>query len=118
LTASPARNGSGKTALLKLLCGVLKPEHGTVRFDEKPLSSLSRRELARHLAIVPQETHPAFDYTVMEMVLMGRHPHLGAFQLEGPGDFEIAFEAMRVTGTEHLAHRNYMTLSGGEKQRV
>jgi iron complex transport system ATP-binding protein len=68
--------------------------------------------------VVPQETHPAFDYTVLEMVLMGRHPHLGTFQLEGPHDLNIAYESLEATGTEHLAGRAYMTLSGGEKQRV
>jgi iron complex transport system ATP-binding protein len=82
------------------------------------MSAISRRELARHLAVVPQETHPAFDYTAMEMVLMGRHPHLGLFQLEGPRDIETAREALVATGTDHLADRAYMTLSGGEKQRV
>jgi iron complex transport system ATP-binding protein len=86
--------------------------------DGRPLASLTRRELARRVAVVPQETHPAFDYSVMEMVLMGRHPHLGAFQLEGPPDFAIARESLIVTGTADLADRNYMTLSGGEKQRV
>jgi iron complex transport system ATP-binding protein len=70
------------------------------------------------VAVVPQETHPAFDYSVMEMVLMGRHPHLGAFQLEGPADLAIARDALLATGTMHLADRPYMTLSGGEKQRV
>ena len=79
---------------------------------------MTRRELARHVASVPQETHPAFDYSVMEMVLMGRHPHLSAFQLEGPADFGIARDALDATGTRYLADRKYMTLSGGEKQRV
>ena len=74
--------------------------------------------VARHIAVVPQETHPAFDYTALEMVLMGRHPHLGPFQLEGPADLAIAHEALDATGTAHLAERPYMTLSGGEKQRV
>jgi iron complex transport system ATP-binding protein len=79
---------------------------------------MTRRDLARHIAVVPQETHPAFEYSVTEMVLMGRHPHLGMFQLEGPADFEAAHEALDATGTAHLGARNYMTLSGGEKQRV
>jgi iron complex transport system ATP-binding protein len=79
---------------------------------------MTRRDLARHIAVVPQETHPAFEYSVTEMVLMGRHPHLGMFQLEGPTDFEAAHEALDATGTAHLGARNYMTLSGGEKQRV
>jgi iron complex transport system ATP-binding protein len=118
LTGLLGPNGCGKTTLLRLLCGVLQPHGGTITLDDRPLTSLTRRELARHVAVVPQETHPAFDYTAMEMVLMGRHPHLGAFQLEGPADFAIARESLVVTGTAHLADRNYMTLSGGEKQRV
>src|SRR5215475_12442139 len=118
LTGLLGPNGCGKTTLLKLLSGVLRPQSGRVMFGDRVLSSMTRRELARHVASVPQETHPAFDYTVMEMVLMGRHPHLSAFQLEGPADFEIARQALDATGTRHLADRNFMTLSGGEKQRV
>ena len=124
LTGLLGPNGCGKTTLLKLLCGLLAPQRGTVtlaaRTFEGPrsIASLSRRELARHIALVPQETHPAFEYSVMEMVLMGRHPHLARFQLEGPADFTIAHDALAATGTDHLAGRNYMTLSGGEKQRV
>jgi len=97
---------------------VLKPDLGSVRLGEREVRLLSARAIARQIAVVPQETHPAFDFTVLEMVLMGRHPHLGAFQLEGPGDLAIAREAMTATGTVHLASRAYMTLSGGEKQRV
>ena len=111
-------NGCGKTTLLKLMSGVLKPRAGVVRLDGEPIARLTRRQLARRIAIVPQETHPAFDYTVMEMVLMGRHPHLGPFALEGPADLVIARDALAATGTAHLADRVYMTLSGGEKQRV
>ena len=111
-------NGCGKTTLLKLLSGVLHPHQGAVAFEGRPLGQIGRRELARHLAVVPQETHPAFDYTALEMGLMGRHPHLGAFQLEGPHDLAVAYDAMMATGTADLAERPYMTLSGGEKQRV
>lgn len=118
LTGLLGPNGCGKTTLLKLLCGVLRPQGGRVMLGDRPLTSMARRELARHIAVVPQETHPAFEYSVMEMVLMGRHPHLGSFQLEGPADFEIARQSLEATGTAPLAERNYMTLSGGEKQRV
>src|SRR5262245_40310141 len=118
LTGLLGPNGCGKTTLLRLMAGMLTPHSGSITLNETPLSRLSRREIARHIAVVPQETHPAFDYTVMEMVLMGRHPHLGAMQLEGPTDLALAHDALAATGTEHLAHRAYMTLSGGEKQRV
>jgi iron complex transport system ATP-binding protein len=118
LTGLLGPNGCGKTTLLKLLSGVLHPQHGAVTFEGRSLPQIGRRELARHLAVVPQETHPAFDYTALEMVLMGRHPHLGPFQLEGPHDLAVAHDAMMATGTADLAERPYMTLSGGEKQRV
>jgi iron complex transport system ATP-binding protein len=118
LTGLLGPNGCGKTTLLNLLSGVLQPEHGHVSLNGASLAGRSRRDIARHLAVVPQETHPAFDYTVMEMVLMGRHPHLGVFELEGPHDLALAQDALAATGTEHLAGRAYMTLSGGEKQRV
>jgi iron complex transport system ATP-binding protein len=118
LTGLLGPNGCGKTTLLKLLSGVLKPELGSVRLGEREVRLLSARTVAQQIAVVPQETHPAFDFTVLEMVLMGRHPYLGAFQLEGPNDLAIAREALIATGTAHLAGRSYMTLSGGEKQRV
>jgi iron complex transport system ATP-binding protein len=111
-------NGCGKTTLLKLLSGVLSPSSGWVELGGTRLTALPRRALARQIAVVPQETHPAFDFTAIEMVLMGRHPHLGAFQLEGPRDMAIAHAALEATGTAHLAGRSYMSLSGGEKQRV
>jgi len=118
LTGLLGPNGCGKTTLLNLLSGVLQPAHGRVSLNGISLAGRSRRDIARHLAVVPQETHPAFDYTVMEMVLMGRHPHLGTFELEGPSDLALARDALAATGTDHLAGRAYMTLSGGEKQRV
>jgi iron complex transport system ATP-binding protein len=118
LTGLLGPNGCGKTTLLNLLSGVLQPQHGMVSLNGVALAGRARRDIARHLAVVPQETHPAFDYTVMEMVLMGRHPHLGPLELEGPRDLALAHDAMAATGTEHLAARAYMTLSGGEKQRV
>ena len=118
LTGLLGPNGCGKTTLLKMLSGVLPPRRGRVLLGGVPLGSMSRRDAARRIAVVPQETHPAFDYSVIEMVLMGRHPHLGRFQLEGPADVAIAIDALAATGTDHLADRPYMTLSGGEKQRV
>jgi iron complex transport system ATP-binding protein len=111
-------NGSGKTTLLRLLSGTRRPSAGDVRLDGVSLRSMSRRAVARRIAVVPQETQLAYDYTVLEMVLMGRHPHLGVFQLEGPEDVRVAREALGATGTLHLEPRLFNTLSGGEKQRV
>ncbi len=111
-------NGSGKTTLLRIVSGMLKPRQGTVTLDGEPVSGLTRRRLARRLAVVPQETHSTFDFTVLDIVLMGRYPHLGAFELEGAADLAIARDALAATGTEALADRAFATLSGGEKQRV
>ncbi len=118
LTGLLGPNGCGKTTLLSLMAGVRRPERGVVALDGIDVTRLSRRHVAQRVASVPQETHPAFDYSVMEMILMGRHPHLGRFALEGPADITIARDMLASTGTAHLAERTYMTLSGGEKQRV
>lgn len=111
-------NGSGKTTLLRAIAGVLTPARGTIHLDGRSVASMPRRELARHVAVVPQETRSTFDFSVLEMVLMGRYPHLGPFELEGESDIAIAREALRATGTEALEQRPFATLSGGEKQRV
>lgn len=111
-------NGSGKTTLLRLLGGLLRPAGGRVSLDGADLRTVSRALVARRMALVPQETQLAFEYTVLEMATMGRYPHLRAFEIEGPEDLEIAREALRATGTDHLASRLFNTLSGGEKQRV
>ncbi len=101
-----------------MLNGTLTPARGEVSLDGAPLSSLSRRELARRIAVVPQETQVTFDFSALEIVLMGRYAHLGAFALEGPGDVAIARRALASTGTASLESRQFATLSGGEKQRV
>jgi cobalamin transport system ATP-binding protein len=111
-------NGSGKTTLLKMLSGTLTPTAGTIQFDRRPLADWKRRDLARRIALVPQDTHAPFDFTVLDIVLMGRFPHLGAFALEGPADLAIAREALASTGTSAFEDRPFATLSGGEKQRV
>jgi iron complex transport system ATP-binding protein len=111
-------NGSGKTTLLRLLSGALKPDSGIVTFEDQDLKTMPRRNVARQIAVVPQETTLAFDYTVLEVVLMGRYPHLGTFEVEGPADIDVAMRALESTGTAAFADRLFSTLSGGEKQRV
>ena len=111
-------NGSGKTTLLRLLSGTRRPSAGRVMLGDQPLDRLSRRDVARRIAVVPQETELAFEYAAIEIVLMGRHPHLGVFTVEGPEDIRIARDALAATGTAHLADRPFHELSGGEKQRI
>lgn len=111
-------NGSGKTTLLRLLSGTRVPTSGRVLLDGGAMARMSRRDIARRLAVVPQETELAFEYSALEIVLMGRHAHLGLFEVEGPRDYALARESLAATGTAHLEDREFHTLSGGEKQRV
>lgn len=111
-------NGSGKTTLLRLMAGGIRPWSGQVLLDGRDVTALPRRAVARRLAVVPQETVLTFDYSAVEIVLMGRYPHLGAFEIEGPDDLAAARAALEATGTSALADRPFRTLSGGEKQRV
>lgn len=111
-------NGAGKTTLLNMLAGVRRPRAGRVTLDGRDLATVSRREAAQCLALVPQETHAAFDFSVLEVVLMGRYAHLGAFEIEGPDDIAAAGRALRDADAWQFASRRFSTLSGGEKQRV
>ena len=92
-------NGSGKTSLLRLLAGTMTPSRGRIAIDGVDLRDLNRIAVARRMAVVPQETQLVFDYTVREIALMGRYPHLGAFEVEGPADLAIARDALAATGT-------------------
>ncbi|MBP7332444.1 MAG: putative siderophore transport system ATP-binding protein YusV [Firmicutes bacterium ADurb.Bin373] len=111
-------NGSGKSTLLKSLSRVLKPVKGTVLLNEKDLYRMGPQEVAKKMAVVPQETAVNFSFTVKDIVIMGRSPHLGRFQNEGEKDFAAARQAMALTGTLHLADRLITAVSGGERQRV
>ncbi len=111
-------NGSGKSTLLRLLSGVLQPAGGKVRLQGRALSTFSRRELGQAIAVVPQDTVIEFPFSVTEVVLMGRSPHLGGFAFEGDRDLAVARAAMQRTGVLHLAQRSIHELSGGERQRV
>lgn len=111
-------NGSGKSTLLKSLSRVLKPSRGTVLLDKKDLYKMETQEVAKKMAVVPQETAINFPFTVKDIVIMGRSPHLGRFQNEGEKDYAVARQAMTLTGTLHLEDRAITAISGGERQRV
>jgi iron complex transport system ATP-binding protein len=111
-------NGAGKSTLLKVAGGLLRPSHGSVELLRRPLTSYHRRELARLVATVAQENQVAFRFTVLEIVLMGRAPHLGSFHLETEHDLAAAHAAMERFELLDLARRPINELSGGERKRV
>ncbi len=111
-------NGSGKTTLLKILHGLLIPQEGEVCIDATPLCRIRLCDLAKTVAVVAQEASLIFPFSVEEIVLMGRSPHLGKWRFEGQKDVRIAREAMAATDTLHLVGRGMEELSGGERQRV
>ena len=111
-------NGSGKTTLLKLVTGVLSPDAGAVLVNGIDMAQLGSRERARQIAIVPQDPQLPMGFSVVDLVLMGRNPHLGLLQWEGERDMQVATAAMEQTNVAHLAGRTLSKLSGGERQRA
>ncbi|MDD4238415.1 MAG: heme ABC transporter ATP-binding protein [Desulfotomaculaceae bacterium] len=111
-------NGSGKSTLLRCISRVLKPTGGAVLLDDRDLYELNPREVAQKMAVVPQETAVNFSFTVEEIIMMGRSPHLGRFQTESEKDFALVNRVMELTNTRHLACRPITAISGGERQRV
>lgn len=112
------RNGAGKTTLIRVATRILIPDQGEVRLGGRPLAAYARRELARTIAVVPQETTAAFAFHALEVVLMGRAPHLGLLGFETARDVACAVDALDRVGIGHLANRPMTALSGGERQLV
>ncbi len=111
-------NGSGKTTLLDLLTATRALRQGQITFQGKPLADYTKKELSRKIALVPQQFAMGFDFTVAELVLMGRYPHITRFSNPTERDIELVDEAMGVMQIEELRNRFITDLSGGEKQRV
>jgi len=111
-------NGSGKTTLLKIVDGILNPERGSVCIGKTDIREMKRNTFAKIVAMVPQDSPMIFPFTVHEVVLMGRAPHLGRLMFERKSDFAVSQKAMELTDTLSLAERNINELSGGERQRV
>lgn len=112
------RNGAGKTTLFRVASRVISPDRGRVCVDGTPIAELSRRALARLVAVVPQDVTVAFPFRAGEVVLMGRAPHLSGLGFESPADVALAQRCMAELSIEHLAERLVSELSGGERQLV
>ncbi|MEK7703424.1 MAG: ABC transporter ATP-binding protein, partial [Myxococcota bacterium] len=110
--------GSCKSTLIRAACGVLPYTEGRIRIGDDDLTSLTRRLRAQRIAVVPQESQFAFPFSVLEVVLMGRHPHLSGLAFESTRDTELAHAALARLSASHLAERNIQDLSSGERQRV
>lgn len=111
-------NGSGKSTFLKCIYRVQKPSAGRIFFDGRELDELSYRESALKLAVVAQHNYYNFDFTVLDVVLMGRSPHKKMMERDSAEDYRLAREALEIVGLKGFEERNFFTLSGGEQQRV
>jgi len=111
-------NGAGKTTLLRLLAGILPPSRGDVWLSDQALSRMSARRRAQGIAFMSQESTQSLPFTVLEVLLMGRHPHLTRFEREGAEDVARARRTLSYVGLAGLENRNMSELSGGERQLV
>lgn len=118
VTAILGPNGAGKTTLLHLALGWLQPQRGQICLNDRPLRSYSRNALGREMGLVPQSEAIAFEYSLLEYVLLGRAPHLLPLEMPGEKDCQIAAEALARVGLQDMEERSVLNLSGGERQLV
>ena len=111
-------NGSGKSLSLHTLAGLRSPKAGVLLISGRPLTEWPRRALARELALLPQNVEDPFPASVIETVLLGRHPHIARWQWESARDFAIASDALAAVGLAGYEERDVLTLSGGERRRA
>lgn len=111
-------NGSGKSTLLKTLNNLFKPTCGSIKIDGINISSFKKRDLAKEIALVPQDTNIDYDFSVEDIVLMGRHPYKKRFERENDEDYRIARDSMELTNTIKFSKKSVREISGGERQRV
>lgn len=111
-------NGSGKSTLLKAIYRVLHPSQGTIYLDHLSINKIPPKTIAQNMSVVSQFQSNSFDFTVEEIVMMGRTPHLKLLEKESSKDLEIVEEALRKAGLLEYRNRKVIQLSGGEKQRV
>lgn len=111
-------NGSGKSSLLRTIYRVLKPDAGLIKLDGAEVWQLSARQAARRMGVVMQERAGEFDFSVQEMVIMSRNPHKKMFDRDTNEDYQLVAQALDRVGMSNFADRSFLTLSGGEKQRV
>lgn len=111
-------NGSGKSTLLKNVYKALRPQNGAVMLMGDDLLAMSNRQMAQRLSVVVQELESSFDFTVEEVIMMGRHARMGLLETEREADLALVADVMRRTGLAPLREQSFTTLSGGEKQRV
>jgi iron complex transport system ATP-binding protein len=111
-------NGVGKTTIFNIISGILPFREGRVKIFGKSISKMRPREIAKYIGVVPQESTSNFNFSNLEIVLMGKTSQASRFENETEDDYRLAMESMKLTKTEHLSDRGFMEISGGEKQRV
>jgi iron complex transport system ATP-binding protein len=112
------RNGSGKTLSLLTLAGLRRADAGSIRLRGETIGDMRRQQVAKRLALLPQDTDDIFPATVLDTALVGRHPHIGRLRWESPADHELARESLAMVGIADLADRDVLSLSGGERRRL